>query len=146
MAEYNVTVFPLPVGPVTRIMPWGYWEASRYNCNWSSSIPMVSIPRLAAAVSSTRMTIFSPNRVGIVLILKSIARFLEKAIFMRPPKRFATDCTRSTQQTKFGTTISSLRSTETRGTGRFLTTTIRSRTRTGPLILKPTCNQSGGPS
>ena len=42
------------------------------------------MPSLAAEASSTRSTIFSPNRVGQVLTRKSIALVLEMLSLMRP--------------------------------------------------------------
>ncbi len=72
-AEYSETVLPLPVGPVTRIMPWGLYMASSYALSCSGSSPSALRLRSAPLLSSTRITTFSPNWVGSVLTLKSIS-------------------------------------------------------------------------
>ena len=75
---------PLPVGPVTRIMPCGRNRASINSSFWSSSNPSASIPILALEGSKIRSTIFSPQSVGRVLTRKSMARVFDSFILMRP--------------------------------------------------------------
>ncbi len=83
-AEYSDTVFPLPVGPVTRIMPWGRWIASMYRSSWCASKPSRSRLMTPPAESRIRITTFSPCTVGKVLTRKSTARFFDSVIFIRP--------------------------------------------------------------
>ncbi|OQA30869.1 MAG: hypothetical protein BWY56_02441 [Acidobacteria bacterium ADurb.Bin340] len=63
-AEYSVVVFPLPVGPVTRITPWGRCS-SRRNCSkMRSGMPSWSSPITSLVLSRKRSTTFSPWVLG----------------------------------------------------------------------------------
>jgi len=57
---YKVEVFPLPVGPVMRTIPWGFSTMPRIRRRSFLEAPMSSRFNCNAAVSRSRMVIFSP--------------------------------------------------------------------------------------
>ena len=76
MAEYIVVVLPLPVGPVIRTIPCG-WKMRLRTMSRTRGSPMIrSSPISDADRSSTRMTTFSPNRVGTDEMRSEISRSL----------------------------------------------------------------------
>ena len=81
---YKDTVLPEPVGPVTRIMPYGRPIACNSRSFSSGSYPKASMPSFALLGSRIRITIFSPNKVGSVLTRKSITRSGPTLSFIRP--------------------------------------------------------------
>ena len=60
-AEYSVVVFPLPVGPVTRIRPYGRVMASWNIFRFPGKKPSCARLKSAELLSETRMTIASPK-------------------------------------------------------------------------------------
>ena len=82
-AAYSVVVLPEPVGPVTRIMPWG-WAISCANlASTSPCIPTDCRLRFAPLLSSKRSTARSPWALGSVLTRTSTARVPMRRL-MRP--------------------------------------------------------------
>ena len=76
MAAYNVVVFPLPVGPVTRTMPYGSVMARRKRCRSRGLKPNRSsrrseTPAVIASLSRIRTTTASPNTLGKIDTRKS---------------------------------------------------------------------------
>ena len=63
---YSVVVLPLPVGPVTRMMPCGRAISSAQRCASAGPKPSCSTVFTAASGSKMRITIFSPKAVGSV--------------------------------------------------------------------------------
>ena len=89
-AAYSVVVLPEPVGPVTKIMPWG-WLINCSNCasTWPC-MPTDSSVSLLPLLSSKRSTARSPWALGKVLTRTSTARVPMRKL-MRPScgKRFS---------------------------------------------------------
>ena len=77
-AAYRVVVLPDPVGPVTRIMPWGRDTSSSNSRLVLAAMPRSSVCSLPASLSSSRITTRSPWLEGMVEIRKSM---------LRPPRR-----------------------------------------------------------
>ena len=78
---------PLPVGPVTSTIPHGRSMASLNLASDSGSKPSLVMSSINLSRSSSRRTIFSPNRVGRQETRKSISLFCPpslKRILMRP--------------------------------------------------------------
>ena len=61
-----MVVFPLPVGPVTSIIPWGDSMALTNFISSSGGIPILS-SGITFVLLNKRITILSPNFVGTVL-------------------------------------------------------------------------------
>ena len=77
---YRVVLLPLPVGPVTKIIPWvrsssvsNLLRSSSHNPSWSS----VRMPEL---LSKRRRTQRSPKLVGTVLTRRSISRWPSRTL------------------------------------------------------------------
>ena len=64
-AVYNVEVLPLPVGPVTRMMPCGNAKTRWNDAKSRASIPNCPIPRKVAFCRNNRRTTASPCSIGI---------------------------------------------------------------------------------
>src|SRR5579863_5113988 len=62
--EYKVVLLPEPVGPVTRIIPWGCDTICQRFSETSSGIPNEVKEVKGAFDSSNRITTFSPYCVG----------------------------------------------------------------------------------
>jgi len=62
--EYNVVVFPDPVGPHTRIMPCGILASLWRSSTELSAKPSFDRSRVAWDLSSIRIQAFSPNAEG----------------------------------------------------------------------------------
>ncbi|CAI8366260.1 MAG: Uncharacterised protein [Hyphomonas sp. TMED17] len=73
-AEYKVVVLPEPVGPVTKVMPFGWDRMLRNRIRVSSSMPRSESSSKACRVSSSRIVTRSPYRDGSVDTLTSIDR------------------------------------------------------------------------
>ncbi len=73
IAEYSVLVLPEPVGPVISTSPCGTASEARNASSCSVSKPSSASPGTASPRVSSRMTTFSPCRLGRVLIRASIA-------------------------------------------------------------------------
>ena len=73
-AEYSVVVFPLPVGPVTRIIPYGLRSMPSIATRSFPWMPSSPSSKLRLLLSSRRMTIFSPSTVGMLETRRSISR------------------------------------------------------------------------
>ena len=71
-APYNVVVFPLPVGPVTRKIPCAALISSLKSLSLSFGIPRSDTLIKIFVLSSSLNTTLSPNAVGIVDTLISI--------------------------------------------------------------------------
>ena len=71
-AEYSVVDLPLPVGPVTSTMPYGWSMTPWKSASIFGRKPSFSRPSLAVETSTMRMTIFSPNLPGSVLTRRSM--------------------------------------------------------------------------
>ena len=78
-----MVVFPLPVGPVTRIIPYGAETIGRNADSVSGEKPSVSMFNGTVAWSRMRITTLSPCSVGIVETRKSIS-FPPIRSFTRP--------------------------------------------------------------
>src|SRR5438445_10997496 len=64
--EYRVVVLPLPVGPLTRIIPYGLSAIASHSSNVAGVKPSLPSPSLVLDWSKMRITTFSPNTVGSV--------------------------------------------------------------------------------
>ena len=73
-AEYSVVVLPLPVGPVTRMMPVVLDRKLKNSGSSTSENPSWSTCFSRMSGSKMRSTAFSPNAVGIVETRSSISR------------------------------------------------------------------------
>jgi hypothetical protein len=82
-AAYSVVVLPLPVGPVTRIMPLGRCTRRSMRTRASGGMPSWSRFRMLLDWSSRRMTIDSPWATGMVDRRMSMRAFLT-LIWKRP--------------------------------------------------------------
>ncbi len=71
---YMVVVFPEPVGPVTKIMPWGLLMMAFIFSRFTGLKPRSSKVYKAAARSRTLKTIFSPIIEGMEEMRKSTSR------------------------------------------------------------------------
>ena len=71
---YKVVLLPEPVGPVTKIMPWGLLIKSENKARFSAVIPKSSRFKRALFLSSKRSTTRSPKLDGIVDTRTSTAR------------------------------------------------------------------------
>ena len=71
MAPYNVVDFPLPVGPVTKTIPWGaeIAEINSFSCAFVK--PMALMLTANDEEFNIRITTLSPRLVGNIEILKS---------------------------------------------------------------------------
>ena len=81
--EYRVVDFPLPVGPVTSIMPKGFSMASWKSSSGSGKNPIASRPMLKFALSSALKTTLLPKPTGRTETLKSIS--LPRVIILKRP-------------------------------------------------------------
>ena len=70
---YRVVVLPLPVGPVTRMIPLGDFTSCRIRFNCSAVSPSSTILRRTVVLFSSLRTHRSPNEVGIVETRTSIS-------------------------------------------------------------------------
>ncbi len=82
--EYRVVVFPLPVGPVTRIRPYGRLMQRFRPSNVFDSNPSLARSMFRALWSRIRITTLSPKSVGRVDTLKSTDFFLPNFSLIRP--------------------------------------------------------------
>ena len=73
-AAYSVVVLPEPVGPVTKMMPWGLWMISSMISWVRRSIPNEVSSMRPACLSSSRSTTRSPWPEGRVDTRTSTAR------------------------------------------------------------------------
>ena len=80
---YSVVVFPLPVGPTTKIKPEVCASIPRYDASSRGKNPRFSRSASCAPGSNTRATTFSPNTVGIVETRSSISSSW-KLVLKRP--------------------------------------------------------------
>ena len=89
-AAYKVVVLPEPVGPVTKIMPWGCCTNEAKRCSVSPDMPTDSKLKRPCDLSSKRNTARSPCALGKVETRTSIARW-PKRKEIRPScgKRFS---------------------------------------------------------
>ena len=71
--EYSVVVLPEPVGPVTRMMPLGSRVIVSQRVRSSGVKPRSVKSRTSTSGLKMRITIFSPNAVGIVEMRSSIS-------------------------------------------------------------------------
>src|SRR3989338_2465018 len=71
---YRVLDFPAPVGPVTKIMPWGFFMACSIFLRSSSQKPRFSRVRKERELNR-RICTDSPNDVGMVETRRSISLF-----------------------------------------------------------------------
>src|SRR5439155_144917 len=78
--EYKVVVFPLPVGPVTRIIPCGLRISDLMICSWSGGMPSRSRPSITLVLSSSRITTRSPNAVLVIPTRTSYSRSLNRIV------------------------------------------------------------------
>ena len=76
-------VFPDPVGPVTRMIPFGRCTILRNFASVAGSIPILFRSSCTTVRSSTRMTTDSPNSVGSTLTRRS-TEFPPTVNSMRP--------------------------------------------------------------
>ena len=114
IVAYSVVVLPLPVGPVTRMMPCGRAVSSAQRS--ASRAPKPSASTLLTTVSGSKMriTIFSPKAVG------SVARRISTSPPGRPSCAGRTVLMRPSSGRRFSTT--SMRpSSLTRATIAFIT-------------------------
>ena len=70
-AEYNVVVLPLPVGPVTKTIPFGVCKHCRKRESVFASNPILFKSNCTTVRSRIRMTTDSPNIVGRTLTRRS---------------------------------------------------------------------------
>src|SRR5438132_5586384 len=73
--EYRVVVLPLPVGPLTRIMPYGLSDMASHISNVAGVKPSLANPSRVLLWSRMRITTFSPNTVGRVDTRRSNSLF-----------------------------------------------------------------------
>ena len=76
MSAYRVVVLPLPVGPVTRIIPSGRLMALRTCSSSAGEKPICESGLMPRAASRMRMVIFSPCCVGKLETRRSMRRSL----------------------------------------------------------------------
>ena len=82
-AAYSVVVLPEPVGPVTRMMPCGWWISASSCCSTWPCMPTASSVSLLPDLSSRRSTARSPWALGRVETRTSMARVPRRRL-MRP--------------------------------------------------------------
>ena len=92
IVEYSVVVLPEPVGPVTRMMPYGSWIILSQRSRSSPVKPSSCRSRTSTSGVKIRMTTFSPNAVGIVEMRSSISWPSGDMVLIRPScgRRFST--------------------------------------------------------
>ncbi|MBA7690709.1 hypothetical protein ES703_99240 [subsurface metagenome] len=73
-AAYKVVVFPLPVGPVTSMIPLGLLIRESKSSSWSDKKPISPRPSITDDLSRILMTMLSPKREGKEETLRSISR------------------------------------------------------------------------
>ncbi len=90
--EYSVVVLPEPVGPVTRMMPFGLPVICVQRVLSSSLKPSSPKSRTSTSGSKMRITSFSPKAVGRVDRRSSISSPSPVRVLMRPScgRRFST--------------------------------------------------------
>ena len=80
---YSVVVLPLPVGPVTKMMPCGWCMSCSKRCSTPPCMPTASSVRRLSDLSSRRSTARSPCAPGRVDTRTSMARVPSRRL-MRP--------------------------------------------------------------
>ncbi len=82
--EYSVVVLPEPVGPVTKIMPWGLRVIFCHRARSSPTKPKSLKLRSSTSGSKIRITSFSPKAVGKVDNRNSTSEPSLRLVLIRP--------------------------------------------------------------